>query len=469
MTETGTTTETGQTMNELISVNPATLQEIGRTPVTTPDELDRIVRRADAATVQWRTDRAYRQGLLRACAFELMRHTAELVPLLVQEQGKTATEAGGEIWISAKHFAHAARVDWADEEAGPDVAGRTARIQRIPLGVVAAVVPWNFPVFLMAAKVAPALAAGNTVVVKPAESVALVVGRVVEILRSILPEGVIEVAQGGPALGKALVEHPTIRKVSFTGSTAVGKLIMKQAAEVCTPVTLELGGNDPAIVLDDADLTYTAAHLVNSAFFNAGQMCVAPKRVYVPAARVDEFCEISRALIAEKPVGDGLAPGTAMGPLHNRAQLDFVRGLLDKAVAAGATVVAGGGPGTDLPGYFLEPTLVRDVDDSCDLVALEQFGPVLPVVAYTDLDAVLATINAQDFGLGASVWGADAETATAVAEQIVAGSVWVNQHNAIEVELPFGGVKASGFGREGGTAGVEDFLQIRVVSVKHTA
>ncbi|MDV8015176.1 aldehyde dehydrogenase family protein [Rhodococcus sp. IEGM 1241] len=456
-----------QTMNELVSINPATLEEIGRIPITTEEELDQAVRNAGSAFTQWKTDRTYRQELLHSCALELTRKSTEIVPLLVKEQGKTATEAGGEMWISAKNFTHAAQIEWADEEFGPDVAGRTARIQRVPLGTVAAIVPWNFPVFLMVAKIAPALAAGNTVVVKPAESVSLVVDKVVEVLAAILPEGVIQVVHGGPAIGKALVEHPLIRKVTFTGSTGVGKLIMKQAAESITPVTLELGGNDPAIVLEDADIASTAQFLVNSAFFNAGQMCVAPKRAYVPAGKVDEFCQVFSELMARLTVGDGLAPGTTTGPLHNKAQLDFVQGLLDKAVAGGATIVAGGKPGTDLPGYFLEPTLVRDVDDSAEIVALEQFGPVFPVVAYNSLDEVIATVNAQEFGLGASVWGADEAAATAVAERIDAGSVWVNQHNALEVELPFGGTKSSGFGREGGLAGIEDFLQTRVISVKH--
>lgn len=456
-----------QKSTELISINPATLQEIGRTPITTADELDRAVRRADDAAGRWKADRSYRQGLLRLCALELMRRSASLVPALVAEQGKTAAEASGEIWISAKHFAHVSQIDWTEEELGPEVAGRTAWIQRVPFGVVGAIVPWNFPVFLMAAKVAPALAAGNTVVVKPAESVAMVVAQAVEILRGVLPDGVIEIVQGGPDIGRGLVEHPLVRKVTFTGSTEVGRKIMAQAAGALTPVTLELGGNDPAILLEDADLDHTVARLVDSAFFNAGQMCVAPKRAYVPATRVDEFCRIFAERMSTKAVGDGLAPGTTMGPLHTEAQLGFVRGLLDKAVADGATVVAGGGRGTELPGYFLEPTLVRDVDDSTEVVALEQFGPVFPVVAYTDLDEVIARLNEQPFGLGASVWGADEAAAIAVASQIGAGSVWVNQHNAVEVELPFGGVKSSGFGREGGSAGIEDFLQTRVLSVKH--
>ena len=455
-------------MDETISINPATLQEVGRTPVTPLHQVDAAVRRANDVFPDWRTDRAYRQKLLQAGAEALTRRAADIVPLLVTEQGKTAAEAGGEIWVSARHLAHAAEADWPDEEPGPEVSGRTARVQKIPLGAVAAVVPWNFPVFLTVAKIAPALAAGNTVVVKPAESVSLVVDTVVQLLAELLPEGVLQIVHGGPDVGRALVEHPLIRKVSFTGSTQVGKLIMKQAAESITPVTLELGGNDPAIVLEDADIAHTAQSLARSAFFNAGQMCVAPKRAYVPAGKVDEFCQAFAAHAAGLSVGNGLDPDTTMGPLHNKAQLDFVRGLLDDAVARGATIVTGGGRGTDLPGHFLEPTLVRDVDDTFDLVALEQFGPVFPVVAYTCLDDVVDTVNGQEFGLGASVWGADEAAATAVAERLAAGSVWVNQHNAVEVELPFGGIKSSGFGREGGIAGIEDYLQTRVLSVAHT-
>ncbi|WP_416061767.1 aldehyde dehydrogenase family protein [Rhodococcus indonesiensis] len=454
-------------MDELISRNPATLEEVGRVPVSSTEGVDRAVERAHAAFGSWRTDRRYRQDLLRRCSLELTQNASLLASTLVAEQGKVGSEAQGEVWISARAFAHAAAADWMEETPGPESVGRTARIQKVPFGVVAAVVPWNFPVFLTAAKIAPALAAGNTVVVKPAESVTMVVEQMVSVLQSVLPRGVLEIVHGGPEVGRRLVEHRSIRKVSFTGSTAVGRRIMKQAAETITPVTLELGGNDPAIVLDDADMTRTAAALVRSAFFNAGQMCVAPKRVYVPHGRLEEFCDAFAADAGRIVVGDGAVPGTGMGPLHNEAQLDFVRSLLDKAIAGGATVVTGGGRGTDLPGWFLEPTLVRDVDDSDDLVALEQFGPVLPVVTYRSLDAVIETLDSQEFGLGASVWGTDETFATAVAERIEAGSVWVNQHNAVEVELPFGGVKASGFGREGGLAGIKDFLQSRVLSVKH--
>lgn len=427
--------------------------------------MDARIRAAHTAFPEWRKDRRLRQGLLAACSYELTRKTPQLAPMLVREQGKTLDEAGGELWVAARCLAHAARVDWEDTVDVPEAGGRVARIEKRPLGVVGAIVPWNFPVFLAVAKIAPALAAGNTVVVKPAESVSRVVGAAVDVLRSVLPEGVIDVVHGGPEVGQVLVDHPRMRKVSFTGSTRVGSLIMGRAAATVTPVTLELGGNDPAIVLDDADIETVARTLTRNAFYNAGQTCIAPKRAYVPTHCVDRFCDAFAAAMEDLTVGHGLAAGTRMGPLHNQAQLDIVHGLLEQAVDSGAKIVKGGGRGTDLPGHFLEPTLVRDVTDSAALVAEEQFGPVFPVVGYDDLDSVLDLLDDQPFGLGASVWGPTGR-ATAVAERIEAGSVWVNQHNALEVELPFGGVKGSGFGREGGTAGVEDFLQTRVVSVR---
>ncbi|MFA1550250.1 aldehyde dehydrogenase family protein [Actinomadura chokoriensis] len=457
-------------MNDvLISVNPATLQEIGRTPATGLDELDGLVRAADLASRAWRTDRDQRRRLLAACSFTIMEHQGELAGLLVREQGKSLAEASGEVWITGRCFAHMARVDWPEDEEAVPAPGRSARLVRRPYGAVGAIVPWNFPVFLLAAKAAPALAAGNAVLAKPAESVSLTVTRFVELLNRVLPEGVLTVVNGDAAVGRALVEHRLVRKVSFTGSTGVGREIMRTAAASVTPVTLELGGNDPAILLDDADVANAAGKLAASAFFNAGQMCIAPKRAYVPERLVDDFCAAFTAAMGAMRVGDPTQPGVTMGPVHNQAQLDVVHSLLNKALADGATLVKGGGRGTDLPGHFLEPTLLRDCTDVMGIVAEEQFGPVFPVVAYRDLEEVLDTVNGQEFGLGASVWGGDTARATEVAERIEAGSVWVNQHNALEVELPFGGVKGSGFGREGGLAGVEEFLQTTVLSVKDGA
>ncbi|WP_010540044.1 aldehyde dehydrogenase family protein [Dietzia alimentaria] len=450
----------------LISFDPATLDEIGRTPVSTPVEIDDRIDGAHDAFATWRNDRAHRQSLLATCSEQLLAQLPELAELLSREQGKTLEVAGGEVWIAAHCFAHFAQLDWKSTIEAPESSDRQASIEYRPLGVVAAIVPWNFPVFLMAAKIAPALAAGNTVVVKPAETVSLAVDKVVSVLRDILPPQVLNIVHGGPEVGRALIAHRHVRKVSFTGSTQVGRQIMSQAADTLTPVTLELGGNDPAIILDDADVDFAAQSLAHSAFFNTGQMCIAPKRAYVPADKVDHFCRAFAAVMDELPVGRGLDPEAKVGPLHNRAQLDYVWSLLDRAVQGGAVVVKGGGRGTDLPGYFLEPTLVRDVDDTAEIVSQEQFGPVFPVVAYDDVEDVLATLDNQEFGLGASVWGS-AAAAEDVASRIDAGQIWINQHNALEVELPFGGTKSSGFGREGGMEGLHEFLQTRVISRKN--
>lgn len=448
----------------LISLNPATKEAVGETALSTPAQVDIAIVAAHAALFSWRQDQATRQGLLHRIAAEVHRHADALSELLTLEQGKPRAEARQEIWIAAEAFTAAADVQWETQTQQQVLAGGYASVHHVPFGVVAAIVPWNFPIYLAAAKIAPALVAGNTVVVKPAESVSLVVSKFVEILQSVLPQGVVEVVVGGPETGRRLVEDRRIRKVTFTGSTQIGKEIIRQSADTVTPLTLELGGNDPAIILDDADLGHTAERIAAGAFLNAGQMCIAPKRIYVPLALRDE---LAAALVAEaqaRVVGDGAEPNTTMGPLHNQSQHRFVNQLIADAVQSGGRLAAGGKRLADLPGYFLEPTVLVDVDDQVDVVRLEQFGPVLPIVSYLSLNAVLETIDAQDFGLGASVWSADLDRAAQVATAIDAGTVWINKHNALDVNLPFGGTKESGFGREGGLAGVQDFLTTRVIN-----
>ncbi|QDQ98425.1 aldehyde dehydrogenase family protein [Tomitella fengzijianii] len=446
----------------LISRNPATLAEVGRSPSLTGGALDAVIARARAAQPAWAADLPARRAALRAAAEAITAATGELVPLLTAEQGKPLAEAGQELWVAGHAFATLAGTDWEPEERITASLGRPVTVQHRPYGVVAAIVPWNFPVYLAAAKIAPALLAGNTVVVKPAESVSLAVAAFVDVLRSALPEGVVETLTGGPETGRQLIDHPDVRMVSFTGSTAVGRSIMAQAAATLTPVALELGGNDPAVLLPDADLDDAAARLAAGAFLNAGQMCIAPKRIYVPDPLVEVFAE-ALAAQAQRTVGDGADPATTMGPLHNARQLEIAAGMLGRALDSGARTVTGGVRGHALPGHFLDPTVLVGADDGDDIVRQEQFGPVLPVVGYRDLDALLAMLNAQEFGLGASVWSADSGAAAAVAGRIDAGTVWINQHNALDVALPFGGVKASGFGREGGVAGVWEFTTARVL------
>lgn len=450
------------TTEELVSRNPATLETLGASPVTDEARLDGLVTAGHAASRSWRIDIDARRAALAAISDGILAGIGGLAPQLTAEQGKPLAEAKQEIWVAAQAFAATASAAWEPTRTATAATGRPVTVQQRPFGVVAGIVPWNFPVYLAAAKIAPALLSGNAVLVKPAETVSLVLTAFVDLLRGHLPEGLIDVVIGGPEVTGALIDHPGVGKVSFTGSTAVGREIIRLSAPSITPVTLELGGNDPAILLPDADLGDAAARLAAGAFMNAGQMCIAPKRAYVPTGLVDEFAELV-ATHSQRTVGDGREESTTMGPLHNRRQLDIVAGMLDKATSAGARAVSGAAPGTDLPGHFLEPTVITGVDDADDIVRLEQFGPLFPIVGYDDLDAVLTTVDGQEFGLGASVWGADADAALATAERIDAGTVWINQHNALDVALPFGGVKASGFGREGGIAGIEEFTTTRVI------
>lgn len=451
--------------NDMIhSINPATLEIVAEVPMDNDQSVDRIIARAHAALNAWRLDKAERQKCLAEVATILEHNASDLAVLLTKEQGKPLQEAQQEIWVSRQAFSEAAALDWQEETQVEISTGKSATVRTSPFGVVAAIVPWNFPLYLAAAKIAPALAAGNTLVVKPAESVSAVVSEFVQLIARALPPGVIDVAIGGPSVGEQLVGDGRVRKVTFTGSTAVGKRIMQQAAATVTPVTLELGGNDPAILLPDADIAAAAQKLAAGAFMNAGQMCIAPKRIYVPVASLEEFSSAVSEAARARVLGNGMHAQTTMGPLHNESQLEFVRSLVRDAVEKGATITAGGQTGTDEPGYFMEPTVLVNVDDSFDVVRLEQFGPVMPIVAYSNIDDVLKTIDSQSFGLGASVWSQDSSQARRLAEGIDAGTVWINQHNALNTSLPFGGVKESGFGREGGIAGVQEFLTNRVIN-----
>jgi acyl-CoA reductase-like NAD-dependent aldehyde dehydrogenase len=316
-------------------------------------------------------------------------------------------------------------------------------------------------------KLAPALVAGCTVVSKPSPTTPLSTIALVQLLNEVLPAGVLQVRTGSRrTVNVALSTLPGVRKISFTGSTEVGTAIAQQAAPTVKRVTLELGGNDPAIVLEDADAEVAARGIVGSAFRNAGQVCMAVKRVYVPRSRRGELAEAIAAEAARHVLGHGIAAGTTMGPMHNAAQLQLVRGLVDSAVGAGARVVTGGTAGCDLPGYFLSPTVVADAEPGMDLVDQEQFGAALPIVAYDDLDATIAHVNAGEFGLGASVWSPDAGRAHAVASRLEAGTVWINQHTLVEPDAPFGGWKASGIGRERGRWGLEEYLETRVINAR---
>ncbi len=334
--------------------------------------------------------------------------------------------------------------------------------QRRPHGVVAAIVPWNYPVILMVAKVAPALLVGNAVVVKPAATTPLSTLLFGELVYKVLPPGVLNIIVDDNDLGDALTSHPGVAKISFTGSTATGRRVMSSAAATLKRLTLELGGNDPALILDDADPEAIAPTIFGLAFPNAGQLCVAIKRVYVPDAMYDKFCGAIAGVAKQAVLGSGLDPQTTMGPLQNRKQHERVLGLIEDSRSQG-TIIAGGNR-TNRPGYFVEPTIVRDISEGARLVDEEQFGPVLPVIRVKDVDDAVKRANASIYGLGASVWTGDAKRGLAVADQLDAGMVWINKHFDMLPHLPLSGHRQSGLGAEFGTESLREMTQLRVVN-----
>ncbi|MBN9570243.1 MAG: aldehyde dehydrogenase family protein, partial [Alphaproteobacteria bacterium] len=344
-----------------------------------------------------------------------------------------------------------------------DSKDRRVEMHRKPLGVIGAIVPWNFPMILMAFKVPPALLAGNTIVVKPAPTTPLSTLRFGELVKDLLPPGVLNVITDANDLGGALTAHPDVRKISFTGSTATGRKVMAGAAETLKRITLELGGNDAGIVLPDVNPKETAPKLFQGAFQNNGQVCIAMKRLYVHESIYDAMCDELAALAEQAVVGDGLEQGTQLGPLQNRMQFEKVKEILADAKKHG-TIIAGGEV-PDRPGYFIKPTIVRDITDGTRLVDEEQFGPVLPVIKYSDPEDAVARANASPYGLGGSIWSTDLDKAYALANQMNSGTVWVNKHADLAPNIPFGGAGQSGLGSELGEEGLAEFTQVQVINV----
>ncbi|GGV18393.1 aldehyde dehydrogenase [Actinomadura cremea] len=448
--------------DEIVRENPARLDEIvGRVPVAGAADVDRAVLEAEDGQRTWsRLPVEERAGVLRRVA-----DAVEAVPgaaaLLARESGKPVADCAGEIRFAAAHLrwtAEHAPAVYADRETD-DPAGRLV-LRRRPYGVVAAVTPWNAPIVLALLKVGPALAAGNAVVVKPSPLAPLTVARVLEAF----PSGLVRVVQGGAATGGALVGHSRVHRVAFTGGGEAGRAIGAAAARAITPVLLELGGNDPVVLLDDADLTDAAMdRLVMASFATAGQVCMAAKRLYAPRSRLAEVREAYLAAAGRTLVlGDPLDDGTTVGPVISAAAAGRVRALAAGSRALGGTVTELGTVRADMDrGHFVRPVLVTDVPDDAPVVAGEQFGPIVPLLAYDDEDEAVARANAGDLGLGASVWSADEDRAFAFARRFDAGFTFVNTHNRTGMALraPFGGVKRSGHGREYGTEGLLEYVQ----------
>lgn len=445
-------------------INPATGQPFASCARATSAHVAAAVAAAARSFRDWRKDEAARRQKLRECAAALQSNATDIAQILSQEQGKPLMAATVEVFGAAMWFSYFAELK-IEPEVLQDDAEKRIQIVRKPLGVVAAITPWNFPVILLAWKLAPALLAGNTVVAKPSEFTPLSSLLVAQLLKDILPAGTINVLSGPGAMGAELANHPEVRKISFTGSVATGKKVMQYAANDLKRVTLELGGNDPAIVLDDVDPAKVIDGLFWGAFTNSGQVCTAIKRLYVHekvyAPIVDGLIERARAV----KVGAGNEPDTQLGPINNRMQFEKVVGLVEDAKRHGGRVAVGGAP-LGGAGYFYPPTIVTDVGPGVRLVDEEQFGTALPIIKYRNIDDAIAEANRTHYGLGGSVWTSDAARGTALVQELECGTGWVNQHMDITPFAPFGGCKWSGLGYENGKWGYDEFTEMQVVNLK---
>jgi len=442
-------------------VNPATGEVFAEAPDCSREQLDAAMESAQKAYPAWKADEAERRARLDEAADVLFGVVEELAPILTAEQGKPLGDARIEVLGSGVWFKYFAGLELPREVIQDDDTAYVEVIRR-PFGVVAAITPWNFPLILASWKIAPALLAGNTMVLKPSPYTPLATLAMGRILAEVLPPGVLNIVSGGDDLGAWMTSHPVPRKISFTGSVATGKHVAASAAPDLKRVTLELGGNDPAIVLDDVDAAAVAEKLFAGAFENNGQVCSAIKRVYVPESRYEDVVEAMAERARSVKVGDGAEEGTQLGPINNEPQYRRVGELVADALAGGARAVTGGHP-VDGPGYFFEPTILADISDGTRIVDEEQFGPAVPVIAYRDLDDVVDRANATHFGLSGSVWGTDVDRASAVAERLECGTAWVNTHLALAPHQPFGGAKWSGIGVENGPWGLAGFTELQVL------
>jgi acyl-CoA reductase-like NAD-dependent aldehyde dehydrogenase len=447
-------------------INPATGLPFARCPDASEAQLDRAVAAARRAFKDWsRCSFAERAQYIHKFAQTLGDRAAELAPLLTREQGKPLAEARGELIGAATHLVGLASIELADHEVIKDDATGRAELRYRPLGVVGAITPWNAPVVLACHKIAAALYTGNTMVLKPSPYTPLSTLKLGEIARDTLPPGVLNVIAGGNDLGRWISEHADIDRISFTGSLPTGKHVMASASKTLKRVSLELGGNDPAIVLDDIDVAATVPKLFNSAFRNCGQICMAIKRLYVHERIYEAVVEGLAAIARSWRIGDGMEPDVQMGPINNKMQYDKVMELLADTRKQSGVRIAAGGQALDRPGYFLAPTIVADIAEGTRLVDEEPFGPILPVIRYSDVEDAVRRANDTRFGLSGSVWSGDEARAHALAQRLEVGTAWVNFHSGANVLLPFGGAKESGLGRELGVLGLRGYMEPQIVHV----
>jgi acyl-CoA reductase-like NAD-dependent aldehyde dehydrogenase len=453
-----------QSAHHLDVINPALGTVFARCPAAHRAELDRAVAAARRAFPAWRARSfAERAALVKRLSQQLRAKQDELAELLTREQGKPLAQSVAEIDRGAAQSDGMVGIEIPVEVLADDK-DKHIELRYRPLGVVGIITPWNAPVNLALGPLVSALYTGNTLILKSSPYTPLATLKVGEILKDIFPAGVVNVLAGGDELGAWMTEHPGIDKISFTGSVATGKKVLASAAATLKRVTLELGGNDPAIVLDDVDVKSAAKKIFFASFVNSGQVCMAIKRIYAHESIYEELCDALVAEAKKARVGNGLDPDTEFGPVQNKMQYDKVVGIIKDTKKAGATFLAGGEIPSG-PGYFLPPTLVADIADDSRLVQEEQFGPIVPILKFSDVEDALRRANDTRFGLSGSVWTKDTKRGAEIASRLEVGTAWVNQHRTTSAFVPFGGAKESGIGRQYSVLGLKSYMEPEVVSV----
>ena len=447
-------------------VNPATEEVIGQVPACGQDELDKAVAAARAAFKTWRkTPIEERRAAIMAISGAIKENADELFRLLTSEQGKPHEQARGEIYGAAGMAAAQSTLE-LEEEIIQDDDTRLHRSRRVPVGVVGGIVPWNFPVMMAIQKIVPAMLSGCTIILKPSPFTPLTTLRIAELIADKVPAGVVNIITGEDDLGPMITQHPDIDKITFTGSTATGKKIMEGASADLKRITLELGGNDASIVLPDADPKKVAEQLFWSSFSNAGQICIAAKRVYIHEDIYDELSQAIADYAKQVKVGDGSEQGTGVGPIQNKKQYDRVLELIEDAKDNGYQFLLGGDTDPSGTGYFVPLTILDNPPEDARIVAEEQFGPVMPLMKFSSEEEVIERANNSEYGLAGAVWTGNPDKGVEIAEQLETGTVWVNEFLHLSPFAPFGGHKQSGFGAEYGKEGLKEFTYPQVITVK---
>ncbi|EXJ82739.1 hypothetical protein A1O3_06554 [Capronia epimyces CBS 606.96] len=445
-------------------IDPTTKQANWDVPIATADDVEDAVAAANRAHAEWKASTwEYRTERIARFKDAWEAYEEELTNLLLKETGKPRQFGSAEI-KSASQF-----IEWhvgLKEPKGEtyDFPDKKIDHKFVPLGVAAAICPWNFPLLLSLGKVLPAVQMGNAIIVKPSPFTPYTALKMVEIANRVFPPGLVQALGGDDKLGPALVDHPDIHKISFTGSIATGKKVMAAAAKTVKRVTLEMGGNDPAIVLPDADIAKAAPMVAMGAFFNTSQVCIASKRIYVHSSQYEAFLEALINVAKTLKVGTPDEEGVMLGPIQNSMQYEKVKGFFRDAQDQGYKFALGAGQVPETQGYFIHPTIIDNPPDDSLIVTEEPFGPIVPVQKYDDIDEAIRRANNSRAGLGATVFGKDPQLLQRVADQLEAGSVWINSYPAAGPQAQFGGVKESGIGTEFGTMGILAYANVKAVT-----